>query len=263
MLKRIPILMYHSVEPDGSERIDESEKFYNITPYSFREQIRYLKENGYRPVTLAGLLQSEHDAELPCKPIMLTFDDGYISHYDTVLPILKEYGFSGAFFLVSSDIAKEYRINWEQAIALKKSGMDIGSHGVNHEIIDKFPYPNLIIELKASKLELEENLGMNITAFSIPRGFYSTKISNVARGMGYKLVFTSFTGNISLYSNPYCLRRIVMLGNYTMKEFISIVQKNPIFLIRKHGVQLAKDLVQKTIGMRGYEWIKKVVFSKA
>jgi len=255
--------MYHSIEPEGSKRVYEHERFYNITPDKFREQVDYLKRNSYNSVSINDLLRIENDYDLPRRPIMLTFDDGHVSHYDTVLPILKDAGFTGVFFLVSNDIGKEYRINWDGVKALKRAGMDIGSHGVNHDTINKLPYQNLIIELKASKIELEDNLGTEIIAFAIPRGFYSPKISNVARGMGYKFVFTSFTGNSTLYSNPYRMRRIVMRSSYTMKEFISIVRKDPIFLAKKRLEQFTKNGIQKAVGIKRYERIKKAVFSKA
>lgn len=262
MFKRIPILMYHSIEAKESNRINEDEKFYNITPERFREQINYLRKNGYNTINVNELWRIEDEQDLPRKPIILTFDDGHISHYEAVLPVLKKAGYTGIFFLISDEIGKKDRLNWEQARKLDTSGMDIGSHGANHDKINKLPYQNLIIELKASKLELEDNIGHEVMAFSIPRGFYSPKISNVARGMGYKFVFTSFIGNSTLYSNPYRMRRTVMLNRYSMEDFIAIVQKAPMFLIKKHLEQIAKTGLQKTIGLKGYERIKKAVFSK-
>ncbi|MCK4463555.1 MAG: polysaccharide deacetylase family protein [Candidatus Omnitrophica bacterium] len=263
MFKRIPILIYHSIEPEGSKRIYEGERFYNATPEMFRKQMRYLKENGYNTITIDKLMRSATDYELPDKPIMLTFDDGHISHYETVLPILKEFGFTAAFFLVVNDIGKKYRVNWKQSKTLKDSGMDIGSHGMNHKILDGSSYFNLVSETKSSKIILEDTLRMNILAFSIPRGVYSKKISTVARGMGYMFVFTSFTGNTSIDSDPYCIKRIVMLKNYSMKDFISIVHKDPVFMIKKRLEQFAKNGIQKTIGIKGYEQIKKALFMKA
>jgi peptidoglycan/xylan/chitin deacetylase (PgdA/CDA1 family) len=262
MFKRIPILMYHTIEPERSKRVYEDEKFYNITQENFIDQMNYLRKNGFNTITIADLLKSERDDDLPPKPIMLTFDDGHISHYDTVMPILKENRFTGVFFLVSNDIGKEYRVTWDQVKALREWGMEIGSHGVNHDIINKYSFQNLIIELKASKIELEDTLGEKILAFSIPRGFYSPKISNVARGMGYKLVFTSFTGNITLYSNPYCLRRLVMRSDYSMNDFKSIVNKNLAFLTKKHVEQLAKNGLHKVMGVKTYNRIKERIFAR-
>ncbi len=255
-MKRISVLRYHSVEPDSSKYISKSEVLYNIIPMDFREQMLYLKKNNYQTLTLGQLLSIEDERSLPKKPIMLTFDDGHISHYETVLPILQELGFTGVFFLVSNDIGKKGRMNWAQVKSLKHAGMDIGSHGMNHEIMNKYPYQSLIVELKASKLELENTLGNKIVAFSVPHGSYSTKISNVAHGMGYKLVFTSFTGNITLYSNPYRLRRIGIRRYYTMDDFKAIVEKSALFITKKRMGQLAKDGIKTVVGVKTYENIK-------
>ncbi len=261
MNKSITILTYHTIEPEDSNRIYEGEKFYNITPAMFREQMLYLKENGYTTITIDKFINSATDNDLANKPILLTFDDGHISHYETVLPILKEFGFTAAFFLVVNDIEKKYRVNWKQSKTLKDSGMDIGSHGMNHKILNGSSYFNLVSELKSSKIILGDTLRMNIRAFSITRGVYSKKISTVARGMGYMLVFTSFTGNTSIDSDPYCIKRIVMLKNYSMKDFISIVHKDPVFMIKKRLEQFAKNGIQKTIGVRNYDRIKNAIFS--
>lgn len=262
MNRSITILTYHAIEPENSERLHEGGVFYNVTPETFRKQMCYLKENGYNVLTIEDFIKSETDHELPDKSILITFDDGHISHYETVLPILKEFGFTAVFFLVVNDIGKRYRINWEQAKSLKELGMDIGSHGMNHRVLKGSSYFKLISELKSSKIILEDTLRMNILAFSIPRGIYSKKISTVARGAGYMLVFTSYTGNASIDSDPYCIKRIVMLKNYSMKNFISIVHKDPVFMIKKRLEQFAKNGIQKTIGVKGYEQIKKAIFLK-
>jgi len=261
MLKRIVCLRYHTVEPDDSRRLEESERFYNVTPDRFREQMAYLKDNGYKTLTLSELIRIEDEKNLPEKPIILTFDDGHISHYKTVLPILKEFGLDGVFFIVVDEVAKKNRMGWMWIKELKAQGMEIGSHSLHHTTLKRASYQNLIFELKASKLGLEEQLGGDVLAFSIPTGLYSRRISDVARGMGYKLVFTSFTGNITLYSNPHCLRRIGMRSEYTMGDFIDIVGKDTRFIIKRRMEQFTKDSIKGTIGVRGYEKLKQAIRS--
>lgn len=263
MFNRIPVLMYHAIEPEGSERLSDEERFYAISPERFREQMRYLKENGYNTLGFEGLVNVAEGDDLPDKSVMITFDDGHISHYDKALPILRELGLKAAFFLVVNDIAKPYRINWQQARDINRAGMDIGSHSMNHVVLNGFSYQRLIAELKSSQVVLEDELDTKIIAYSVPRGLYSGNISAVARGAGYKLVFTSFTGNVSFFSNPYCLRRSAILNHYSMKEFISIMKKEMGFIVRKRLEELAKNMLQKVIGLRGYEKLKRVVFSRA
>jgi len=45
----VPILMYHSIADDGPQELAP----YRITPAAFREQLRYLRCNGFRAVGLA------------------------------------------------------------------------------------------------------------------------------------------------------------------------------------------------------------------
>ncbi|MBN1871088.1 MAG: polysaccharide deacetylase family protein [Candidatus Omnitrophica bacterium] len=260
MFKRITVLRYHSVEFEDSIRLRYDEKFYNVTPEAFRSQMQYLKDNGFTTISLNDLLFIENEDKLPKKPILLTFDDGHISHYDTVLPILKELGFRGTFFLVVNDMGRPNRVSWNQVQLMKKNKMDIGSHGVHHEIMHKYSYQNLIIELKSSKLELEEKLGEEIVSFAIPRGLYSHKISNVARGMGYKLVFTSSAGNINLYSNPYCLRRMGVRRDYSMGVFKSIVNMETSYILKRRLGQLCKDMVKNIVGIKNYTSLKNSIF---
>jgi len=262
MLKRITVLRYHSIEYEDSVRLWEDERFYNVAPDVFRDQMRYLKDNGFTAISLDDLLSIENEEKLPEKPVLLTFDDGHISHYDTALPELKKRGFKGVFFLVVNDIAKDNRLTWEHAARLKDAGMEIGSHGVNHVGMKNYSYQNLIIELKASKLELEERLGAHIKAFAIPRGLYSAKISNVARGMGYKLVFTSFAGNITLLSNPYCLRRMGIRSTYGMDEFKAIVEKKARFILKRRIAQFFKDHIKVIIGLTLYDRIKRLFLKR-
>ncbi len=253
MFKRIVSLRYHTVEPNDSARLSKEERFYNVTPDMFRQQMSYLKASGFETLTLSELINIEREKDLPGKPVVLTFDDGHISHHSTVLPILKEMRYRGAFFIVVDEVSGRNRMGWSWIKELKDKGMDIGSHSLHHKTLDKASYQSLIFELKASKLALEEELESEVIAFSVPTGMYSRRISDVARGMGYKLVFTSFSGNITLYSNPHCLRRIGMRSEYSMDDFIDIVEKDTGFLVKRRVEQFAKNGLKGAIGVKGYE----------
>ena len=68
----------------------------------FREQMEYLHNQGYNTITLAQLYDYlENGTELPNKPIVITFDDGYVDNYKNVLPILKEYNMKATLFMIS------------------------------------------------------------------------------------------------------------------------------------------------------------------
>jgi peptidoglycan/xylan/chitin deacetylase (PgdA/CDA1 family) len=131
---RVPILMYHYISepPPGADayRIELS-----ITPDIFRAHMQYLEDEGYTPVSLydldAALIRG---AALPAKPVILTFDDGHIDHYTNVFPILKEYGFTATFFVITARLDERNAdyINWEQAEEMATTGMNIEPHTKNH-----------------------------------------------------------------------------------------------------------------------------------
>lgn len=71
---------------------EESSGDMTISVDTFRAQIEALHEAGFKTVSLQQLYDYVHfGTELPEKPIVLTFDDGYFSNYEYAFPILQEY----------------------------------------------------------------------------------------------------------------------------------------------------------------------------
>ena len=87
----MPILLYHMVN-DGKSS-------YAITPTEFEEQMKYLKEEGYTTISLLEYVKARKGKlNLPEKPLVISFDDGYLDNYTVALPIMKKYDFKGTVF---------------------------------------------------------------------------------------------------------------------------------------------------------------------
>ena len=87
---KIPILLYHDfvkVVP-----LEDPDNFnYINTKESFEENVKVLLENGYTFISFKELNDAYNKKiELPKKPILITFDDGYYSNYRDIYPILKK-----------------------------------------------------------------------------------------------------------------------------------------------------------------------------
>ena len=94
----IPVLMYHKVG-------DDKDNDAVIREDLFREQMKFLKDNGYNPLTMDQLYEYVvNGAAVPEKPVVLTFDDGYADTYTIVYPLMKEYGFPATVFINPGDI---------------------------------------------------------------------------------------------------------------------------------------------------------------
>lgn len=64
----------------------------------FKEQIKYLEKH-YTFITMESLIEAlETDRLLPSNSVLLSFDDGYIDHFNCVFPILAEKGIQGSFY---------------------------------------------------------------------------------------------------------------------------------------------------------------------
>lgn len=98
---RVPILMYHSILKDSARQGK-----YVISPAVLAADLDALQEKGYTAVTVSDLLAYVQDgADLPEKPVMLTFDDGYYNNYIYAYPLLKQRGMKAVVSIIGSQTA--------------------------------------------------------------------------------------------------------------------------------------------------------------
>lgn len=95
MINKCAIVMYHYVRNIKNSLYPDI-KGLEVT--EFREQLKYFSKN-YSIIQIEDLIESiEFGKKMPENSILLTFDDGYIDHYENVLPILKTMGIKGCFY---------------------------------------------------------------------------------------------------------------------------------------------------------------------
>ena len=99
----------------------------------FREQIRYCLRH-YTFVSMADVVAAAESGEsLPKRPIVLTFDDGYIDHYKYVLPILLEFQIPGAFYVAARSVLDREMLDANKIHYLLASVADPGQLAVAME----------------------------------------------------------------------------------------------------------------------------------
>ncbi|NVZ25392.1 poly-beta-1,6-N-acetyl-D-glucosamine N-deacetylase PgaB [Pseudomonas gingeri] len=80
-------IAYHDVEDR-----DPDQAVVAVRTERLLEQLAWLRENGYRPVSVDQILAARGGGpELPAKAVLLSFDDGYASFYTRVMPVLRSY----------------------------------------------------------------------------------------------------------------------------------------------------------------------------
>lgn len=222
----IPILMYHytSVPPEDADiyRLDLS-----VTPQNFREQMAWLKENGYNTISLYDLAYALTIGwpSLPERPIILTFDDGYRDNYENAFPVLKEYGFTGTFFILTdvTDRADPNYMTWDMYREMVDAGMDIEVHGREHVTYLGRDYDWLLFHLLGPAETIEANLGYQPRFLAYVSGQYDDLTMTVAHEMGYWAAVTTEHGALHTKDNLFELKRVRIRGEWTLNQFSAVI----------------------------------------
>lgn len=202
----IPILMYHYIR-DHRKQNDKMGSNLSVSPATFTKQLETLKQAGYTAVTFNDLLTKE----IPAKPIILTFDDGYADAYIAAFPRLKEQGMTGIFYLVSNFLDKSQYITSQAAQEMAAAGMEIGSHTIDHRDLGRMSSVQQEQQLTESKQKLEALIGKPITAFCYPAGRYNQQTISLMKKVGYTTATTTKHGvsfGRHFTSQPFELKRI-------------------------------------------------------
>lgn len=222
-LADVPILNYH--------KIDTFYHALSIPPQEFEEQIAYLSLNGYTTITPDDLMAYfNHDKELPEKPILITFDDGYLDNYTNAYPILKKYGFTATIFIVTDLVGHDERfMTWDQIRQMQQDGFVFGSHTVSHIALTNLTRNQAMDELVNSRKEIERQLGTKVRYFAYPTGAYNQQVEEMVKQAGYRAAFTIRYGQAGIDSNPYALERIpIFRGQQTFRSFFIRLNGAPV-----------------------------------
>src|SRR5215217_6683241 len=97
-IKGIPVLMYHRIWPGQRDGL-------TLTPEQLREQWLWLKEQGYRALSMQEFLAiTTGKTPLPGKCVLLTFDDGYHNNLTHVYPLLQELDWCATLFIIADTL---------------------------------------------------------------------------------------------------------------------------------------------------------------
>ena len=205
----VPILMYHYVDdeppPAGPYAADLTVKTEN-----FEAQMEYLFTHDYYTISLVDVyLAMARLKEPPSKPVVLTFDDGGVDNYEVAFPILKKFGFTATFFIVTGPTGrgKEGQMNWDQLREMAAAGMSIQSHTVSHPDLRGVSSARLEMELVDSRHAIAAALGEPSYVLCYPAGAYNTRVIEAVRAAGYVMAVTTDTGSAVEPAGVFKLKR--------------------------------------------------------
>lgn len=212
-----PILEYHMVQQITPDKAYE----LNVPVEDFQQQLDYLQQEGYTTISIRDYLRAKKGLqELPAKPVILTFDDGYETNYTELLPILEARGLKATIFMVGNDIGRERYLSWEQLKDMQQRGIEIGSHTANHLPLTDMDLATAQEEVKLSKLLMEWNGIKTIYTLSYPNGKYNQEIVAMLPQEEYLAAVTGDAGYNDMATDPYQLQRVNILHpTFGLAEF--------------------------------------------
>ena len=205
----VPVLNYHRVDSGIRHSLV-------VPPDEFKKQMQYLHDEGYHTITLDELYEYvTKGTELPDKPVLITFDDGYIDNYQHAMPILKEYNMKATLFMITGSIGENRFVNLEQLKEMQANGIDIQSHTVNHKDLRNMSLQQARDELISSKAVLEDRMKHPVRYIAYPGGFANKDIDTIAEESGYRMAFNVKAGNVGPGQDLFNLPRQAVFFNDT------------------------------------------------
>ena len=208
----IPVLMYHKIG-------DDKDNDAVIREDLFREQMKFLKDNGYNPLTMDQLYDYVvNGAAVPEKPVVLTFDDGYADTYSIVYPLMKEYGFAATVFINPGDVGT--RLTWDQIREMHKNGITISNHGFQHIEMGQLSEAKQIENITKAQEALAKEVGIKDNPwFCYPYGDKNEFTDAATKKAGIKMSMAMKSGWAHTGDNPYNILRVWVGNAVDIKHF--------------------------------------------
>ncbi len=213
--RTVPVWMYHEVGNDiwGIESLF-------VSPKNMREQLQYLADNGYQTIFFSDLTHLE-DYD---KPVILTFDDGYLGTYTELFPLLKEFNMKATVFVITASLGTEHDITSEQAKEMSDSGLvSIQSHTVNHPALAELSAEEQEEELRQSQLDIARITGKIPYALSYPTGSHNDTTVEIARKY-YTFGILMNGGKWTINNNYFAVSRLYAARTTTMDTYSSAMK---------------------------------------
>jgi peptidoglycan/xylan/chitin deacetylase (PgdA/CDA1 family) len=213
----VPILAYGSIEtPDVGESFPE----LFVEPQGFEDQMRWLDQQGFEAVTLDQVEDAWYgQGELPVKPIVVSFDDGYSSQYENAFPVLSERDWPAVLNLPTEGA----ELPDAEVEKLLDAGWELASKATNEFPLTAVDPATLETEVAGSRRILRQRFGVPVRNFCYPSGSYDTTVISAVHRAGYVGAQTEISG-IADAGHPYILDRVQILLSDGRSGFISKLQ---------------------------------------
>lgn len=211
---RPAVLLYHRIA-----RASDPGDALCVSPEQFEEHMRYLVGMGF---TTHGL----HDGAGARKPVVLTFDDGYLDTYSNAFPVLQRHRLTATVFLVTGSVGATSGawgppipvplLTWAHVQEMARYGISFQSHTKTHPDLTRCDDAAALAELLGSRAEIEDHVGERVDALAYPFGSHDPRVVSLTEQVGYR---SGWTAGLAVPA-PLSRERFQISSRDTMASFI-------------------------------------------
>jgi peptidoglycan/xylan/chitin deacetylase (PgdA/CDA1 family) len=218
----VAILMYHVI---GRAPARAAYPELWVPTGRFRAQMRALARAGYHGVTLARVHDAWHGrASLPVRPVVISFDDGYLSQARAARAVLDRRGWPGVLNLEVHNVGLPGGLSRGQVTALARDGWEIDAHTLTHPDLTTLDPAALRREVAGSRAWLRRVFGLPVRFFAYPAGRYDPAVEAAVRHAGFEGATTTAPGIGRPHQDQYALPRIRVLPETTARQLVALVR---------------------------------------
>jgi biofilm PGA synthesis lipoprotein PgaB len=225
------VILYHHVS-------DTTPKSTSISPAHFEAQMDYLEKNNFKIVPLLELTEKLRKGDnLPDKTVAISFDDSYVSVYDSAFPRLKKRGWPFTFFVNTDSVgAGKVFVTWDQLREMSKHGVTIANHTTRHNHLPRREKNETVkqwrvriaAEISSAQQKIEQEIGRAPKILAYPFGEYDVDVQQVAKKLGY-IAFGQQSGALYGKGDLQSVPRFPFGGSFTeLDDFIMKVNTRPM-----------------------------------
>lgn len=188
-MSSVAVLTYHSISTSTTSSFAP----LTVAPELFADQLAAVRDDGIDVIPFSEVpvaLAAGRDA------VAITIDDGFADAAEHAAPALARHGLPATLFVpsgyvggsshwLSGEDGRRPMLSWRAIADLARSGFEIGSHGHLHLAADVNPPELVARDALASRIELEDHLGCEITSFAYPFGYHAGPARRAVKEAGF------------------------------------------------------------------------------
>jgi len=243
--REILVLMYHDIREEAVPG-----NYMIISRETFRAQLQTLQDAGFETISFDDLIAFvDYGRQLPERPVVITFDDGYRSNLTIAAPILEEFGMQATIHVIGSSRGRDTHIRtgvpsiphftleearpWVEAGVIHIQHHSYDMHHVRAlEEEDFFREGALqregesdedyraafFADFHMTRQAIEEALGTAVTVYAYPYGFYSADTEAMLKELGIRVTLATHPGSNVIWRNRP--ESLFLLNRLNMSEAV-------------------------------------------